>query len=179
MPSIEEVTFKVDVPAIMMEEATPAFVSDASMRKPEEVYKPGQSLQKSVTVEDEEGDERIITTREGMMQADGVAKSEAELTREDRKRRRAARKRAYKKRKTSRDADQIQRALATGKAPIPGRKSEAANQMLQKLAQSAKKSSDKNFNKSRQVFARMNDIAAGVQPANPEVPSRKSMHLKL
>jgi U3 small nucleolar RNA-associated protein MPP10 len=180
MPSIEEVTFKVDVPAIMMEEATPAFVSDASMRKPEEVYKPGQSLQKSITVEDEEGDEKVITTRDGMMQADGVAKSEAELTREDRKRRRAARKRAYKKHKMSKDANQIQRALAAGKTPVPGRKSEAANQMLQKLAQSAKKSSDKNFNKSREVFARMNDIAAGVKPAEkPANTGKKAMHLKL
>ena len=179
MPSIEEVTFKVDVPAIMMEEATPAFVSDASMRKPEEVYKPGQSLQKSITVEDEEGDEKVITTREGMMQADGVTKSEAELTREDRKRRRAARKRAYKKHKSSKDADQIQRALAAGKTPIPGRKSEAANQMLQKLAQTAKKSSDKNFSKSREVFARMNDIAAGIKPVKDTEPRKKAMHLKL
>lgn len=179
MPSIEDVTFKVDVPAILMEEATPAFVSDASMRKPEEVYKPGQSLKKSVTIEDEEGEEKVVTTREGMMHADGVAKSEAELTREDRKRRRAARKRAYKKHKMSKEADQIQRAIAGGKAPIPGRKSEAAKQMLQKLAQSAKKSSDKNFSKSREVFARMNDIASGIKPEKPKSGTRKPAHLKL
>jgi U3 small nucleolar RNA-associated protein MPP10 len=179
LPAIEEVTFKVDVPAIMMEEATPAFVSNASMRKPEEVFRPGQSLQKSVVVEDDEGEEKVVTTREGMMQPGGVTKSEAELTREDRKRRRAANKRASKKRKMAKDAEQIQRALAAGKAPVPGRKSEAANQMLRKLADSATKSSDKNFTKSREVFARMNALQDGTGTAKPDAPAHKAMHLKL
>ena len=181
VPSIEEVTFKVDVPAIMMEEATPAFVSDASMRKPEEVFRPGQSLQKSVVVEDDEGEERVVTAKEGMMLAEGLTKSEAELTREDRKRRRAAKKRASKKRKMAQDAEQVQRALASGKSAVPGRKSEAANQMLQKLAGAAKKSSDGNFTKSREVYARMNDLAASGNTSvkKAEVPKSKSMHLKL
>jgi U3 small nucleolar RNA-associated protein MPP10 len=184
VPSIEDVTFKVDVPAIMMEEATPAFVSEASMRKPEEVYKLGQSLKKSVAVEDEEGEEKIVTTREGMMQAEGVAKSEAELTREDRKRRRAAKKRAAKKRKMSRDAEQMQRAVAAGKTAIPGRKSEEARQMLRKLSSSANSTgtSGTNFTKSREVFARMNELRQ--QHNNPPAAKAKSdnvrsRHLKL
>jgi U3 small nucleolar RNA-associated protein MPP10 len=181
VPSIEEVTFKVDVPAIMMEEANPAFVSHASMRKPEEVFRPGQSLQKSILVEDDEGEERVITAKEGMMLAEGLTKSEAELTREDRKRRRASKKRASKKRKMAKDAEQVQRALAKGKSAIPGRKSEAADQMLQKLAGAAKKSLDGNFTKSREVFARINDLNASGNKADKkaEVPKSKSMHLKL
>lgn len=181
IPSIEEVTFKVDVPAIMMEEATPAFVSEASMRKPEEVYKPGQSLMKTVTVEDEEGEEKVVTTRDGMMQADGVAKSEAELTREDRKRRRAARKRAAKKRRMSRDAEQVQRALAAGKTAIPGRKSEAANQMLRKLSSSSNATapSGTNFTKSREVFARMNELKDQKNITTKAKPNVQSRHLKL
>ena len=184
VPSIEDVTFKVDVPAIMMEEATPAFVSEASMRKPEEVYKLGQSLRKSVAVEDEEGEEKIITTREGMMQGEGVAKSEAELTREDRKRRRAAKKRAAKKRKMSRDAEQMQRALAAGKTAIPGRKSEAASQLLRKLSSSAKPAgtTGTNFTKSREVFARMNELNQqhNNQPAaKAKSDTVRSRHLKL
>ena len=184
LPTIEEVTFKVDVPAIMMEEATPAFVSDASMRKPEEVFRPGQSLQKSIVEVDEEGEEKVVTKREGMMQAGGVTKSEAELTREDRKRRRAAKKRASKKRRLATDAERIQKSMATGKAVISGRKSEESAQMLRKLASSAKKSSDKSF-KSREVFARLqharsSELRGGADiNTKQEVGARKAMHLKL
>ena len=184
LPAIEEVTFKVDVPAIMMEEATPAFVSDASMRRPEEVFRPGQSLQKSTVEVDEEGEERVVTKREGMMQAGGVAKSEAELTREDRKRRRAAKKRATKKRKSNVDAERIQRAMAAGTTVVTGRKSEESAQMLRKLASTAKASNQKSF-KSRDVFARMNDINSmragqiGGQKGLGEGEMKKPMHLKL
>ena len=159
LPAIEEVTFKVDVPAVLMEEATPAFVSDASMRKPEEVFRPGQSLHKSFVEVDEDGEEKTVTKREGMMLAGGVAKSEAELTREDRKRRRAAKKRASKKRKTAADAERIQKSMATGRTVISGRKSEESAQMLRKLASTAKASTDKSF-KSREVFARLQQARA-------------------
>ena len=183
LPAIEEVTFKVDVPAIMMEEATPAFVSDASMRKPEEVFRPGQSLHKSIVDVDEDGEEKIMTKREGMMLAGGVAKSEAELTREDRKRRRAAKKRASKKRKTAADAERIQKSMAAGRAVISGRKSEESAQMLRKLASTAKASTDKSF-KSREVFARLQQARATEQRddstgAVGSGDKRKAMMLKL
>ena len=177
LPAIEEVTFKVDVPAIMMEEATPAFVSDASMRRPEEVFKPGQSLHKSIVEVDDEGEERFVTKREGMMQA-GVAKSEAELTREDRKRRRAAKKRASKKRRSNADAERIQRAMAAGTAMITGRKSAESAQMLRKLASTSKESNEKSF-KSREVFARMNDLRDGSRETDKAGQRAKTSHLKL
>ena len=182
LPAIEEVTFKVDVPAIMMEEATPVFVSDASMRRPEEVFKPGQSLHKSIVEVDDEGEERVVTKREGMMQA-GVAKSEAELTREDRKRRRAAKKRASKKRRSNADAERIQRSLAAGTAVVTGRKSAESAQMLRKLASTAKESNEKSF-KSREVFARMNDLRDGTRETDKGSADKggqraKTSHLKL
>jgi len=161
----------------MMEEATPAFVSDASMRRPEEVFKPGQSLHKSIVEVDDEGEERFVTKREGMMQA-GVAKSEAELTREDRKRRRAAKKRASKKRRSNADAERIQRAMAAGTAMITGRKSAESAQMLRKLASTSKESNEKSF-KSREVFARMNDLRDGSRETDKAGQRAKTSHLKL
>lgn len=181
VPSIEEVTFKVDVPAIMMEEATPAFISTASMQKPEEVYKAGQVLHKNITIEDEEGEEQIITKRDGMMQKGGIVKSEVELTREEKKRRRAAKKRAAKKGRASKDESRVNQALASGRQPVPGRKSEADAEALRKLGKNAKSTSKGNFTKSREVFAKLNEIASGVPSTQPPETKKHipSMHLKL
>jgi hypothetical protein len=61
-PSPTQVTVRAEVPAIMMEEAAPAFVSAADMRAPEEAFG---------------------------AEAGGRPQAEQELTREDRRRRRA------------------------------------------------------------------------------------------
>lgn len=105
---IEEVAVKVDVPAIMMEEAAPQYVSGASMAAPEEVF----------------GSE-----------ARGAPRAEEELEREERKQRRAQKKRAGRKRRASKEEERAARAVTQGgTAPLAGRKSEAAEKEARKAS---------------------------------------------
>lgn len=153
-PSIEELTVKVDVPALMMEDAAPVHVSTASMRAPEETYKPGS-----------------VVAEGAVAQVGGGFKTEAELTREDRKRRRAVKKRAGKKHKAEVEAQRTARALARGKPMIPGRKSETNAEGLRKLSKASKKSQSgvpavANYSKSAAVFAKIQadrDAPRGLQ----------------
>ena len=156
VPSIQEVTVKVDVPAIMMEEAAPAFVSAASMRAPEEVYKRGQGGQE-------------------MVKADG------ELTREERKRRRAGKKRAGKKRKAATEEERKQKVLAQGKEFIAGRKSEEEAKQLEAMKKKASALGGSgaggnglgNYSKSTQVFGQ---LQAGRERQEKEEKERPSGH---
>jgi U3 small nucleolar RNA-associated protein MPP10 len=165
VPLIEEVTLKVDVPALMMEEAAPAFVSTASMRAPEEVYRRGGLLTNTTTANDAAAGEEgaAAAAGPGMLQPGGVFKTEAELTKEDRRRRRATKKRVAKRKTADRDAERAERAAATG-APIPlsGRKSDEAEAALRKMSKRAgkgagpvEKGGRSGFTKSAKVFANL------------------------
>lgn len=177
-PSIEEVTVKVDVPALMMEEAAPQFVSAASMRAPEEVYRAGglaaaakaaaAAAARAAAGSDDDSDApaapaaRAAPAAVGMLQAGGVYKSEAELSREDRKRRRAGKKRASKKRTAARDAERAARAVTKGGgAPVAGRKSAAMEEEARRMEKAAKKAGltgrggRGEFTKSKAVFGRI------------------------
>lgn len=219
VPLIEEVTVKVDVPALMMEEAAPAFVSTASMRAPEEVYKrgglintaaagrtmPQDGTKRGTTGADgESSDEEDgmggtavaaaaaqLNSGRGLLDKNGVFKAEAELTREDRKRRRAASKRASKKRVAAKDNDRAARAMAAGKAvPLSGRKSEEAEAALRKMAKGAPKGSGRaaqvaggKFDRSAKVFAGLQAARdAGAKKGAPVViggSEHNAAHLKL
>lgn len=135
-PVIEDITVKVDVPAIMMEEVAPQFVSEASMRAPEEVF---------------------------AAEAGGAPRSEAELSREDRKRRRANKKRASKKRKSQKEEERAARAVAKGgTAPLAGRKSEL-EELERKKAKKAKgvkavvEAPRIDYSKSAAMFAKIQE----------------------
>jgi U3 small nucleolar RNA-associated protein MPP10 len=171
VPNIEDVTVKVDVPAILMEEAAPAFVSAASMRAPEEVYKAGTGAitvpedetknNKDNYVDDSDEDGGGKNAHQGLrvvLQAGGGFKSEAELTKEDRKRRRADKKRASKKRKVAAEENAAARAAAAGTARISNRKSEEEQQELRKLAKATKNSRSggiSNYSRSTKVFGQL------------------------
>lgn len=131
---------KVDVPAILMEEAAPAFVSSASMRAPEETYSKA---------------------------ANSASVSEAELTKQDRKRRRAAKKRAAKKRAVRSEEARAVRVAATGQAFVPSRVLAQRKQDLQNLGKASssgsrqqKLSEPLKYSKSSAVFAKIQ--ASGV-----------------
>ncbi|GIL47167.1 hypothetical protein Vafri_4051, partial [Volvox africanus] len=97
-PVVEDMTIRTEVPAIAMEEAAPVAVSKAAMQLPEEVYKPGAK--------------------------DGRPMAEAELSKEERKQRRARKKRQHKARQGAKDAERRARAVAQGgTAEVVGRKS--------------------------------------------------------
>ncbi|PRW59087.1 U3 small nucleolar ribonucleo MPP10-like isoform X1 [Chlorella sorokiniana] len=156
-PVIEEVTVKVDVPAIMMEEAAPQFVSGASMRAPEEVF---------------------------ASEAGGAPRAEEEMEREDRKRRRAQRKRSGKKRRAGKEEERAARAAAQGgTAPLAGRKSEAADREARKLERKAKKGGRSEFGKSAKVFGmiqqHMDGTTAAVRAQAAEAAAPRAAHLKL
>lgn len=184
VPMIEEVTVKVDVPALMMEEAASAFVSTASMRAPEEVYRRGDLAGIISGGGNNNNDDGPETVKEGvgMLQADGVFKSEAELTREDRKRRRAAKKRGAKKHRAEKDAEKSQRAMAAGRTlPLVGRKSEEAEAALRKMSKRGgagvdQPGSKSNFNRSAKVFANLQSARenGGGKLASKEAPSGPS-----
>ncbi|EFN57436.1 hypothetical protein CHLNCDRAFT_142905 [Chlorella variabilis] len=161
-PVIEEVTVKVDVPAIMMEEAAPQFLSGASMRAPEEVF---------------------------ATEASGAPRAEAELSREDRKQRRAQRKRAGKKRRASKEEERTARIAVQG-GTTTGRKSEAAEQAARKLGKSVSKkrarggSKKSEFSRSAAVFAKIEQhkegaTAAAAAQATARSQAPAAAHLKL
>jgi len=187
VPNIEEVTVKVDVPAILMEEAAPAFVSAASMRAPEEVYKAGSGAitlaedttknKNDVYVDDGSDDDNSRKRAAGLrvvLQTGGGFKSEAELTKEDRKRRRADKKRASKKRKVAAEENAAARAATLGTARISNRKSEEEQQELRKLAKATKNSRANgvsNYSRSAKVFAQLQAEKDGVEGAAAAVAS--------
>ncbi|PSC76514.1 U3 small nucleolar ribonucleo MPP10 [Micractinium conductrix] len=165
-PVLEEVTVKVDVPAIMMEEAAPQFVSGASMQAPEEVFASGER---------------------------GAPRADEELSREDRKRRRAQKKRAGKNKRAAKEEERTTRAVAQGgAAPLAGRKSEAAEQAARKLAKagrrgkgaaSTKPAKKSEFSKSAAVFAKIQQHADGTTAAAAAAAAAsaapRATHLKL
>ena len=173
VPAIEDVTVRLDVPAIMMEEAAPAFVSTASMRAPEEIYKAGTA----VAGEGAEGEQQ---GGRGVLMAGGGFKSEAELTREDRKRRRADKKRASKKRKAAEEEEAVVRAASRGQARVSGRKSEEEQNELRKLAKAAKKSKTvggggggvSNYSRSAKVFGQLQAMQDGTATVGGDAPPK-------
>lgn len=172
-PSIEDVTVKTDVPAILMEEAAPAFVSSAAMRAPEEVFVPGRKqlgtlstgIDENIENDHETQDEKPVSI---LPIKDGVFKSEAELTSEDRKRRRAAMKRASKKRKALKEEEKSRKLISKGETYIPGRKSAADIGVLQKMAKAAKSSGNNaiNYSKSASVFAKIQAASNGAKESD-------------
>ncbi|KAL6762276.1 U3 small nucleolar ribonucleoprotein complex, subunit Mpp10 [Haematococcus lacustris] len=151
-PVVEDLSVRTDVAAVRMEEAAPLAVSTASMQVPAEVYKPTEG---------------------------GAPKAEAELTKEDRKRRRAAHKRAGKSAALQQQSEKRAKALASGTAlpapdnglPVAGRKSaalaaatggkkgakRAAKEAAAAAGVGATKHARTEFGKSSKVFARIQE----------------------
>eukprot|EP00890_Picochlorum_soloecismus_P001544 jgi/Picsp_1/2390/NSC_05852-R1_mpp10 expressed len=154
VPSIEEVTFKVDLPAIMMEDATPDMTNAASMQKPEEIYQAGEWLRKN-------GHGVSRTRREGMVGAEGISKTEAELTKDERKQRRRAKKRAAKKQKLAKEHSKFQKSIENSNQM--GIYSETDAQILKKMRKNSSDAVTK-FSKSRDVFEKINAIATTTKP---------------
>lgn len=143
----------------------PQFVSEASLRAPEEVH--------------------ASTAR-------GEPRAEEELSREERKRRRAQKKRAGKKRRASKEEERAMRAAAAGgTVPLTGRKSEAAA-ILAARAKKGKKGGPKgagtapaakargHYTKSAAVFAQIQNLrdAKGTgAPVAASGPSGKALKL--
>ncbi|KAG2445425.1 hypothetical protein HXX76_000046 [Chlamydomonas incerta] len=99
-PVIQEMTVKAEVPAIAMEEAAPVAVSKAALQLPAEVYSAAAK--------------------------DGRPVAEAELSREERKARRAKKKRVHKAKEEGKEAERRAKAVAVGgDANIVGRKSDS------------------------------------------------------
>lgn len=164
-PVIEEMQVRADVPALAMEEVAPQVASEAAMRAPEEVYKGQQQ---------------------------GAPKAAEELSREERTRLRAKKKRAGKKRKLQQDDEKTKRPDSN----IIGQKSEkalvAAAGKKGKKARAAADAPDSQdakirYSKSGSVFKRMQEqkeaAAAGILPvagsANDGKVARKAANLKL
>ena len=191
LPSIEEVTVKTDVPAILMEEAAPAFVSVASMRAPEEVFVAGRKQlgahSGKTKAEGEPGDNlNEETGAEAPLSivpmGEGTFKSETELTTTDRKRRRAALKRALKKRRLSQEEEKASKLSARGEVYIPGRKSEADAAALRKMSKAAKATTgnDIKYSKSSSVFAKIQSATKqGNSKSSGRSSGMKASHLKL
>eukprot|EP00878_Enallax_costatus_P011914 GHUV01012438.1.p1 GENE.GHUV01012438.1~~GHUV01012438.1.p1 ORF type:complete len:599 (+),score=315.95 GHUV01012438.1:2225-4021(+) len=138
-PVVEELEVRSDVAALAVEEVAPLAVSDAAMRTPAEVYS---------------------------AQAHGQEKAEAELTQEERKRRRAKKKRAHKNKEAAKASEAAARAAASGTATaLAGRKSLAAqlaaatnSGLIKKGAAATGGKSD--FGKSSAVFGKLAEQAA-------------------
>ncbi|KAL3145791.1 hypothetical protein ABBQ38_015168 [Trebouxia sp. C0009 RCD-2024] len=164
-PVIEEMQVRADVPALAMEEVAPQVASEAAMRAPEEVYKGQQQ---------------------------GAPKAAEELSREERTRLRAKKKRAGKKRKLHQDDEKTRRLDSN----IIGQKSETALVAAAgKKGKKARAAADvpasqdamMKYSKSGSVFKRMQEqkeaAAAGILPlagsANDGHVTRKATNLKL
>jgi len=170
VPSIEEVTFKVDLPAIMMEDATPDMTNAASMQKPEEIYQAGEWLRKIG---------HDASRREGMVGAQGVSKTEAELSKEERKQRRRARKRAAKKQKSAIEHSKFQKAIGNSSQMDRYSASDTDAQILKKMSKNASINAVTKFSKSREVFEKINDIAAAKSPNMRKRDGSVASQLKL
>ncbi|KAL3156038.1 hypothetical protein ABBQ32_013026 [Trebouxia sp. C0010 RCD-2024] len=164
-PVIEEMQVRADVPALAMEEVAPQVASEAAMRAPEEVYKGQQQ---------------------------GAPKAAEELSREERTRLRAKKKRAGKKQKLHQDDVKTRRPDSN----IIGQKSEtalmaAAGQKGTKARAAADVPASQDakikYSKSGSVFKRMQEqkeaAAAGILPlagsASDGHVTRKATNLKL
>ncbi|KAJ6794103.1 U3 small nucleolar ribonucleoprotein MPP10-like [Iris pallida] len=86
-PVIEDMSIQANVPALAMEEIAPLAVSDAAMLAPEEVFKGKSDI-----------------------------KEETELTQEDRKRRRASKKRKFKAETAKREAKKMHQNAAASQS---------------------------------------------------------------
>jgi U3 small nucleolar RNA-associated protein MPP10 len=133
-PALEEVTVKVDAPALVMEEAAPAFVSEAALKAPEEIHVAANG------------------------NAAAALKADEELTKEERSARRAAKKRGKKKQQAQFDADKAAR-----QSQLPGgRKSAVLDEEARKMAKAHKKKTKamggpkkSDYTKSARVFSKI------------------------
>ncbi|KAH7433449.1 hypothetical protein KP509_07G070300 [Ceratopteris richardii] len=135
-PVIEDMTVRQDVPALAMEEVAPLMVSDAQMLAPEEHFT-----------------------------GEGVCKSDAELSREERKRRRARRKEKAKAENREscrrRSLTNIQRQDANGSPPSKRRKVES------------------QYSKSRKVFEELDTTNKKVKKVEAQSEVLKASSFKL
>lgn len=167
VPSIEEVTFKVDLPAIMMEDTTPDIANAGSMQKPEEVYEAGEMLRNIG---------QNTNRREGMVGAEGVSKTEAELTKEEKKQRRRSKKRAAKKQKSAKEHSKLQKALINSSQV--DRYSQIDAQILKKMSKNSSDTVTK-FSKSRDVFERINNLTASIKAPHTAKSNDKNIASQL
>ncbi|KAG1671302.1 hypothetical protein FOA52_010874 [Chlamydomonas sp. UWO 241] len=153
-PVVEELAIRSDVAAVLMEEAAPVVVSVASMRTAGEAFKP-----------EHKGAE---------------PRAEAELSREDRTRRRASGKRARRSETERKEGEARATAVAAGGvAPVSGRKSDDAA-VLAKAGKRARLLAPTDgggggrseFGKSAAVFAKIQESVdqakAGIKVKGPE-----------
>ncbi|GAX81661.1 hypothetical protein CEUSTIGMA_g9089.t1 [Chlamydomonas eustigma] len=154
-PVLEELAVRTDVAAVLMEEAAPVAVSAASMRLPTEVFK---------------------------AQQEGAPKADGEMSREDRKRKRAQLKRSKKAERARKETERRDKAIALGGvAPVTGRRSAEDAALLAKAGkrarplqgtESASTAAGKRseFGKSTAVFGRLQELRdqakAGAGPGN-------------
>lgn len=146
-PVVEEMEVKVDVPALAMEEVAPIAVSDASMLAPEEVYKSA-----------------------------GLVKGESELTPEERKRRRAQKKR---KRKGAKVAAENLKKLRMNNGPVK----DPLKELNIRSTPSTDKRTTSSFSKSAKVFAELDKAQEKGNKAaksdNADKPALNASSLKL
>lgn len=153
--SLDDVAVKVDAPAILMEEATPAFVSEAALMKPEEVHTGAKA---------------------------GQPKAKEELTREERSAKRASKKRSRKNKKAVSDAAKaVREVYAGGETRIAGRKSEAMKQEIQKMKLAEKKvgRSKTNYSRSTSVFSKLAAMQQAGQASTKAQDDVPATQLKL
>lgn len=173
-PQVEEMAVVAEVPALAMEEVAPQVTSAADMRCAGEVFSGAKAL----------------------------PAGETELSREDRKRSRAAKKRTSRRRRSQKDAEKKQRSVtADGEALLQGRLSESAAVAAAAAAKkdgkrggrkssstpASAKSNSKNsdYTKSTKVFAKLADeqaarkggVIASAQTKSMNGPSAASFKL--
>jgi U3 small nucleolar RNA-associated protein MPP10 len=168
---VQELAVRSDVPALAMEEAAPLAASAASLRRPDEAY---------------------------AAQAAGDVRSEAELSREERRARRARKKSAGKARRAAAAFDARARAVAEGRPlpPVAGRKSLAeelkskggrGSVRVDSVAPGGSGGGRSEFGKSTAVFARIQGergagtavAAAKAAAAAAKAPAASGVSLKL
>lgn len=150
-PVVEEMAVVSEVPALAMEEVAPQVASTVDMRYAGEVFSGAKAL----------------------------PAGETELSREDRKRSRAGKKRASRNRRSQKEAKKKQQSIATGgEAPIQGRRSESAAAAAATAAKkdgkrggrktasatgTASHSKGSDYTKSTKVFAKLADEQAAAK----------------